>query len=132
MSYNKTKTDGNLGEKIHQHLLSLGLETPTTDLLYVDNKDKILQIENHMAEIYKIIGMDLTDDSLMETPKRIAKMMVLETNWGLLPENFPKNTTIKNKMQVDEMVTVGEIPVSSTCEHHRSKYSWGGISCLFT
>jgi GTP cyclohydrolase I len=62
--------------------------------------------------------MDLTDDSLRETPKRIAKMMVLEHYWGLLPENFPKNTTIENKMKYDEMVTLTEVPVMSNCEHH--------------
>lgn len=118
MSYQKTKTDPSLGEQVHKHLVSLGLETPTTDLLYVDNKDKIEKIERHMTEICKVLGLDLTDDSLIETPRRVAKMMVLEQNWGLLPENFPKNTTILNKMNTDEMVTVGEIPVMSICEHH--------------
>ncbi len=118
MSFQKTKIDSNLGQQAHQHLLSLGLETPTTSLLNVDNKVKIEKIESHMTEICKILGLDLTDDSLIETPKRVAKMMVLEQNWGLLPENFPKNTTILNKMNTDEMVTVGDIPVMSICEHH--------------
>ena len=118
MGYNKTKVDSTLGYQLHQHLLELGLETPTTDLLYVDNRIKIDKIEEHMTEICKILGLDLTDDSLIETPKRVAKMMVLEQTWGLLPDNFPKNTTIENKMQVDEMVTVGDIPVMSLCEHH--------------
>lgn len=118
MSFQKTKVDSALGEQVHQHLLNLGLETPTTELLNVDNRIKIEKIESHMTEICKILGLDLTDDSLIETPKRVAKMMVLEQNWGLLPENFPKNTTIMNKMNTDEMVTVGEIPVMSICEHH--------------
>ncbi len=119
MAYQKTKTDVNLGIEVHNHLLSLGLETPTIDeKLYVDNKEKIEVIEKHVTEIWKTLGMDLTDDSLCETPKRIAKMMVLEHYWGLLPENFPKNTTIKNKLQYDEMVSVGGIPVMSNCEHH--------------
>lgn len=118
MSYQKTKTHAALGIEIHKHLLDIGLETPTTALLEVDNKIKIEKIESHMTEICKILGLDLTDDSLIETPKRVAKMMVLEQNWGLLPENFPKNTTILNKMKTDEMVTVGEIPVMSICEHH--------------
>jgi GTP cyclohydrolase I len=118
MSFQKTKIDSVLGEQVHQHLLSLGLETPTTNLLKIDNKEKIEKIESHMTEICKILGLDLTDDSLIETPKRVAKMMVLEQNWGLLPENFPKNTTILNKMNTDEMVSVGDIPVMSICEHH--------------
>lgn len=118
MSYNKTKTDSTLGHEVYKHLSSLGLETPTTSLVNVDNKVKIEKIEAHMAEICKILGLDLSDDSLTETPKRVAKMMVLEQCWGLLPENFPKNTTISNKMKTDEMVTVGSIPVMSICEHH--------------
>lgn len=119
MSFNKTKTSAELGDEIHQYLLSIGLETPTVEsALYVDNSTKIDKIQHHVAEIWKTLGMDLTDDSLAETPKRIAKMLVLEHNWGLLPENFPKNTTISNKMKCNEMVTVTEIPVMSNCEHH--------------
>lgn len=119
MSFQRTKIDGNLGYEIHEYLKSIGMETPMIDsALNVDPKDKIAQIEHLMTEVWKILGMDLSDDSLMETPKRIAKMMVLEHYWGLLPENFPKNTCIENKMKVDEMVTLGEIPVMSNCEHH--------------
>lgn len=118
MAYNKTKIDSTLGFLVKDHLTKLGLETPTTDLLGVDNKEKIDKIEKHMFEICKVLGLDLTDDSLIETPKRVAKMLVLEQCWGLLPENFPKNTTISNKMKTDEMVTVGDIPVMSICEHH--------------
>jgi GTP cyclohydrolase I len=118
MAFQKTKIDSELGEKVHQHLLSLDLETPTTSLLAVDNKEKIDKIESHMTSILETIGLDLTDDSLAETAKRIAKMMVLEQAWGLLPENFPKCTTIKNKFPSDEMVKVDTIQVMSICEHH--------------
>ena len=119
MAFQKTKIDGDLGHKVQAHLESLGLHTPV-DLqhLNVDNKTKIDIIENCMITVLRTLGMDLTDDSLVETPKRIAKMMVLENYWGLLPENFPKNTVIENKMHVDEMVTVGGINVNSWCEHH--------------
>lgn len=118
MSFQKTKTDSSLGDKVHEHLKGLGLETPTTELLKVDNREKIEKIEGLMTQICMTLGLDLSDDSLIETPKRVAKMMVLEQNWGLLPENFPKNTTILNKMNTDEMVSVGDIPVMSICEHH--------------
>lgn len=119
MSYQKQKIDAKLGAEIHAHLLSLGLETPTVEAaLQVDNKEKIDKIEGLVSEVWKTLGMDLTDDSLCDTPKRIAKMMVLEHYWGLLHDNFPKNTTIENKMKYDEMITLTEVPVMSNCEHH--------------
>jgi GTP cyclohydrolase I len=118
MSFQKTKTNAALGEEVHQHLLSLGLETPTTELLNVDNRIKIEKIESHMTEILKTIGLDLTNDSLAETANRISKMMVLEQSWGLLPENFPKCTTVKKEMDYDEMVKCDTIQVMSICEHH--------------
>lgn len=119
MAYNRTKCDPALGQAVHEHLQKLGIETPTIgDSLAVDSKTKIDQIESHIREVWKILGMDLTDDSLVDTPNRIAKMMVLDHHWGLLPENFPKMTVIDNKMQCDEMVTITGIPVMSNCEHH--------------
>lgn len=118
MSYQKTKIDSPLGRSVHKHLLEVGLETPTTDLLYADNKDKIKKIEDHMTEVFKTLGMDLSDDSLIDTPKRIAKMMVLEQTWGLHPDNFPKCTTIDEKFNYDEMVKCNKIEIMSICEHH--------------
>lgn len=118
MSFQKTKVDATLGLKVQAHLESIGLATPTTELLKADASTKIATIEHHLTEAWKTLGMDLTDDSLVETPKRIAKMMVLENYWGLLPENFPKCTTITNKMNFDEMVLERNIAVMSNCEHH--------------
>jgi GTP cyclohydrolase I len=119
MSFNKVKTDPDLGLKIHKHLLSVGVETPTIDsTLSVSSKDKINTIEPLFAEIWKTLGMDMSDDSLMETPKRMAKMWVNETMWGLEYENFPKCTAVQNKMHYDEMVIEKDVTVMSQCEHH--------------
>lgn len=119
MSLNLSKCDAALGKRVEEHLKSIGLHTPTTDLLHqVSDKDKVTKIESHMTEIWKTMGMDLTDDSLIETPKRIAKMMVNEYYWGLHPENFPKITLIDNKMHYDEMLIEKDITVMSNCEHH--------------
>ncbi len=118
MSYNKTKTDPVLGLEIHRHLVVSGVETPVEDMHYLDRKDKIASIEQDFTNIMKTLGLDLTDDSLMDTPKRVAKMYVNEIFWGLDYEAFPKCTAVDNKMKYDEMVIERNINVQSNCEHH--------------
>ena len=66
----------------------------------------------------KLIGLDLRDDSLEETPNRLAKMFIDEIFSGMDYANFPKMTKIKNQMKVSEMVQVNDITLTSTCEHH--------------
>jgi len=122
MSYNKTKTDPELGKQIHAHLVSCGVETPMAPLgedeKDLDRKDKIERIEKYFTLIMATLGLDLADDSLTETPKRVAKMFVNEIFWGLDYEAFPKCTTVDNKMKYDEMVIERNINVQSNCEHH--------------
>jgi GTP cyclohydrolase I len=119
MSYNKTKTDPELGLKIHEHLIKCGVETPIKDSgQIIDRKGKIDVIESLFADIMKTLGLDLTDDSLIDTPKRVAKMYVNEIFWGLDYEAFPKCTTVDNKMKYDEMVIERNVNVQSNCEHH--------------
>jgi GTP cyclohydrolase I len=117
MSYNKTKCDPELGKQVHAHLVAMGVETPVVQN-NVDRKDKIDVIEKHFAVIMETLGLDLTDDSLMDTPKRVAKMYVNEIFWGLDYEAFPKCTTVDNKMKYDEMVVERNVNVQSNCEHH--------------
>lgn len=81
-------------------------------------EQKIKIIEENFSEIMVALGLDLKDDSLKDTPKRIAKMFVREVFKGLNPKNFPKITTIENKMEYDQMVLVQDIELLSTCEHH--------------
>ena len=80
--------------------------------------EKIVKIQAHFDEIMKILGLDMTDDSLKDTPRRIAKMYVNEIFSGLETDNFPKITVIENSMQYDQMVCVQDIKVMSVCEHH--------------
>ena len=117
MSYNKTKTDPELGQQIHEHLVKMGVETPSLPTK-LDRKDKIDRIEEHFTAIMQYLGLDLTDDSLIDTPKRVAKMYVNEIFWGLDYDAFPKCTTVDNKMKYDEMVVERNINVQSNCEHH--------------
>ena len=117
MSLNKTKTDPVLGQRVHEHLLSLGLETPMTNNKLTP-KQKVARIEKNFRQIMETLGLDLTDDSLAETPLRVAKMYTNEIFWGLDPEAFPKCTTVENKMNYDEMVVERGVSVQSNCEHH--------------
>lgn len=118
MSYNKTKTDPDLGKQVHEHLVKCGVETPTKDLTARSRADKIKYIEQNFREIMVTLGLDLADDSLRDTPNRVAKMYVNEIFWGLDWEAFPKCTTVENKMCYDEMVIERNINVQSNCEHH--------------
>jgi GTP cyclohydrolase I len=117
MSYNKTKTDPELGQRVHEYLVQMGVETPTKPN-NLDRKDKIEIIESHFAKIMETLGLDLSDDSLMDTPKRVAKMYTNEIFWGLDYDAFPKCTTVVNKMGYDEMVVERNVNVQSNCEHH--------------
>jgi len=117
MSYNKTKTDPELGQKVHEHLVKMGVETPTTPNKLV-RTDKIHIIEGHFKSIMETMGLDLSDDSLCDTPKRVARMYVNEIFWGLDYEAFPKCTAVDNKMKYNEMVCERNINVQSNCEHH--------------
>lgn len=119
MSFDKTKTDPKLGKQIREYLISKGVETPiVVSALEVENKKKIDIIEEAFTTIWKTVGMDLSDDSLADTPNRMAKMFINEIYWGLKEENFPKCTTVDNKMHYDEMVVERNIAVMSNCEHH--------------
>jgi GTP cyclohydrolase I len=95
----------------------MGVETPTKDNS-LDRKEKIEVIEAHFNGIMKALGLDLEDDSLVDTPKRVAKMYVNEIFWGLDYDAFPKCTTVANKMKYDEMVVERNVNVQSNCEHH--------------
>lgn len=119
MSFNVNKCDPELGLKVEAYLKSKGVHTPTVqEALEQKDESKIKKIEKHFASIMDILGLDRQDDSLEETPTRVAKMYVREIFWGLKPENFPKCTVIENKMGYDEMVVEKDITMMSNCEHH--------------
>jgi len=113
------KTDKELGKRVFAHLKSLGLETPVTDLVHVADETKIEQIVPLFKQIMEVLGLDLNDDSLAETPHRVAKMYVREIFYGLNYDNWPKLTVISNRMSCrDEYVLERSIKFNSTCEHH--------------
>ena len=93
------------------------IETPVKENTLTPYKKKI-KIEGYFKKIMETLGLDLEDDSLKDTPRRVAKMYVDEIFKGLNPDNFPKITTIENKMGLTEPVSVMEITLNSNCEHH--------------
>lgn len=114
------KSDSALGQKVRDHLITVGLETPIVqEALDKPNEEKIAVIERNMREVMAVLGLDLTDDSLQDTPRRIAKMFVKELFWGLDADYFPKCTTIDNKMDYrNSFVLEKGVTVHSSCEHH--------------
>lgn len=112
------QTDAKLGKKVQLHLVAKGIETPMKDN-GLDSGEKIEQITAHMESVLDLLGLDRQDDSLIDTPRRIAKMWVNESCAGLDYDNFPKCTTVENKMSAkDEFVLIDNIRVTSICEHH--------------
>lgn len=120
MALNKLKTDPKLGEDIQKHLEKNNVATPMdySGMRASGDEYKIEAIKQNIKNIMITLNLDLTDDSLRDTPTRVAKMFVNEIYWGLKTDNFPKITTVENKMHYDEMVIEKNISVASQCEHH--------------
>jgi GTP cyclohydrolase IA len=98
-------------------LVARGLETPSQEP-YLAAEEQRQRIQFHFTEIMKTLGLDLDDDSLADTPRRVAKMYVGEIFGGLDYRRFPRLTVVANKMRCDEMIRVANIAVASTCKHH--------------
>lgn len=101
-----------------QHVAS-SIDTPLrTDAFRLSDEDKMEMIEEKFRDIMHIMGLDLNDDSLQGTPKRVAKMFVQEIFKGLKPEEKPSLSLFDNKFQYQEMLVEKDIKVQSFCEHH--------------
>lgn len=102
----------------HEHF-GTSAETPLRpDAFDMDDKTKIELIQGHFKEIMKILGLDLTDDSLKGTPARVAKMYVKEIFSGLNPANKPTARLFANKYKYSQMLVEKDITFYSNCEHH--------------
>ncbi len=99
--------------------MDLSTNTPLReDAFAIDDKTKIELIEKHFGEIMNIMGLDMTDDSLKDTPQRVAKMFINESFKGLNPANKPHVTLFQNKYNYKQMVIEKDISFYSNCEHH--------------
>jgi GTP cyclohydrolase I len=111
-----TKSSHNVSEGVLRILKNVR-PTPMIET-GLSNEQKIERITEKFGEIMQVLGLDLEDDSLRETPLRVAKMYVNEVFEGLDPQKFPKMTVIENKMKYDQMIVVQNISCRSFCEHH--------------
>ena len=113
------KVEPKITSEFEDDHLSGTLETPLRDDAFVMSDDeKIDRIQDNVKDILLTLGMDLTDDSLRGTPKRVAKMFVKELFGGLHPDRRPSLSTFENKYKYNEMLVEKNITLYSTCEHH--------------
>ena len=113
------KNELQVSEENHLDHQSSSQETPLrADAFDISDADKINSITQDVEHIMNTLGLDLTDDSLKGTPKRVAKMFVNEIFGGLHPDKKPKASTFENKYKYNEMLVEKNITLYSTCEHH--------------
>ncbi|WP_040481647.1 GTP cyclohydrolase I FolE [Mariniradius saccharolyticus] len=106
-------------DEIGDEHVGTSIDTPLReDAFEMDDDLKIELIEKHFKEIMYVLGLDLTDDSLKGTPKRVAKMYVKEIFSGLNPKNKPDAKLFENKYKYNEMLVEKDITFFSNCEHH--------------
>tara|TARA_R110002072_G_scaffold99971_8_gene219842 strand:- start:918 stop:1670 length:753 start_codon:yes stop_codon:yes gene_type:complete len=116
---NGYKLNGFSHEEVGDDHLYTGLETPMkTDAFLLSDEEKKEKISILFEEIMDVMGLDLKDDSLKGTPKRVAKMYIDEIFSGLNPNNKPKIALFDNKYQYNQMLVEKNITFYSNCEHH--------------
>ncbi len=110
---------GNTDFEIGEQHAGTSADTPLKPNAFaISDEEKMQKIANHFAEIMDILGLDLEDDSLSGTPRRVAKMFVKEIFQGLNPKNKPSISLFDNKFRYRQMLVERDITVKSFCEHH--------------
>ena len=116
---NGNRNSSDYAHEIGDQHVGTSLDTPMKDGAFdMSDDEKMIKIEAHFKEIMDILGLDLKDDSLSGTPKRVAKMFVKEVFSGLNPKNKPKVSLFENKFGYSQMLVEKDIRVQSFCEHH--------------
>lgn len=111
--------DDDLIDEMGDNHVSTSIDTPMVENAFEkSDAEKIAIIQEHFKAIMETLGLDLTDDSLKGTPKRVAKMYVQEIFSGLNPANKPAVALFDNKYKYNEMLVEKNISFYSNCEHH--------------
>lgn len=114
-----TQLNGLSIEEVGDEHIGTSYDTPMkADAFDMDDNLKMDLIADKFKEIMEIMGLDLTDDSLSGTPRRVAKMYIKEVFSGLNPANKPKIALFENKYKYEEMLVEKDITFYSNCEHH--------------
>ena len=96
-----------------------GLRTPLRhDAFSLADEAKITAISGHFEAIMRELGLDLTDDILAGTPRRVAKMYVQEWFRGLDPRHRPEVRMFDNRYEYHQLLVERDITLFSCCEHH--------------
>lgn len=121
----KLENHNKLTDALGDDHIATSAENPIRkDAFLLSDSEKIDAIQADVKNILNTLGMDLTDDSLKGTPKRVAKMFVNEIFGGLSPEKKPQASTFENKYNYGEMLVEKNITLYSTCEHHLLPIVW--------
>lgn len=114
-----TDIQKNNTDELGENHIGTSAKTPLrADAFELTDSEKVAKIQESVKEILHTLGMDLEDDSLKGTPKRVAKAFVNELFMGLNPKNKPSASTFDNNYKYGEMLVEKNIVVYSTCEHH--------------
>jgi GTP cyclohydrolase I len=106
-------------DEIGDNHISTSIDTPLREDAFEKTDDeKMVEIEKHFRSIMEIMGLDLNDDSLKGTPRRVAKMYIKEIFSGINPANKPEIALFENKYKYQEMLVEKNISFYSNCEHH--------------
>ena len=115
---NSKMNDERIDQIGEDHVATSAQNPLRADAFDLSNNEKIEKIQESVKDILQTLGMDLTDDSMQGTPKRVAKAFVNEIFMGLNPANKPSASTFDNNYNYGEMLVEKNIVVYSTCEHH--------------
>ncbi|MDG2343363.1 MAG: GTP cyclohydrolase I FolE [Flavobacteriales bacterium] len=82
------------------------------------SQGKKQKIAYHFKKIMEVLDLDLSDDSLIDTPDRVAKMYVDELFSGLNKNNEPVVSKFENSYNYKGIILEKNIQLYTMCEHH--------------
>jgi len=93
--------------------MTLTLMHATSPAVRERRQPDLPRTERAARELLDALGVDLDDESVRDTPRRMAQMYA-----ELLDPTPFRATTFPNDGGYDELVVATEIPFHSLCEHH--------------